>query len=407
MGGKDHPRIRGEHAAGLSGVRLGFGSSPHTRGAPSSGPGPWCAGGIIPAYAGSTTTASTSNRSRRGSSPHTRGALRPPVRRAIRPVDHPRIRGEHHTAYTQALMFAGSSPHTRGARDVIESGQRRPRIIPAYAGSTGILAVARSAAADHPRIRGEHEEHPTASPSTEGSSPHTRGALTGRQPAGRTVGIIPAYAGSTAPVGEHGAGIQDHPRIRGEHGRAILPSRQETGSSPHTRGALIADVNSLQDKRIIPAYAGSTRVLGLLWPAVTDHPRIRGEHSNTIRHTATTTGSSPHTRGAPSSWTKRPTSVRIIPAYAGSTRHRSARAVFPRDHPRIRGEHVDAAFRRRWEEGSSPHTRGARSRRWRGRGQSPDHPRIRGEHFAVSTSMPQPSGSSPHTRGAPARRACL
>ena len=29
----DHPRIRGEHATGLSGVRLGFGSSPHTRGA--------------------------------------------------------------------------------------------------------------------------------------------------------------------------------------------------------------------------------------------------------------------------------------------------------------------------------------------------------------------------------------
>ena len=71
--------------------------------------------GIIPAYAGSTSTA------------------QPTVPAS---KDHPRIRGEHGDGELAALREIGSSPHTRGARPGIPSHREGVRIIPAYAGST-------------------------------------------------------------------------------------------------------------------------------------------------------------------------------------------------------------------------------------------------------------------------------
>jgi len=52
----DHPRIRGEHIPPQPLDQLVAGSSPHTRGAPISLLEPKWVEGIIPAYAGSTTS---------------------------------------------------------------------------------------------------------------------------------------------------------------------------------------------------------------------------------------------------------------------------------------------------------------------------------------------------------------
>ena len=51
----DHPRIRGEHASWPETETRSPGSSPHTRGAPGMPLPAVAAGGIIPAYAGSTS----------------------------------------------------------------------------------------------------------------------------------------------------------------------------------------------------------------------------------------------------------------------------------------------------------------------------------------------------------------
>ena len=53
--------------------------------------------------------------------------------------------------------------------------------------------------------------------------------------------------------------FSDHPRIRGEHAEPILPSSDLNGSSPHTRGAPSDRGYLICGVRIIPAYAGSTR----------------------------------------------------------------------------------------------------------------------------------------------------
>ena len=111
----DHPRIRGEHLVIAVDWDLAAGSSPHTRGALGELRIPHADIGIIPAYAGST------------SSIHTKGEVK---------RDHPRIRGEHFSPKLRFGSYAGSSPHTRGAPPSIGTSSSGRRIIPAYAGST-------------------------------------------------------------------------------------------------------------------------------------------------------------------------------------------------------------------------------------------------------------------------------
>ena len=197
--GRDHPRIRGEHAR--------------------EGQGEGGAEGIIPAYAGNTRPMPLSLYQLRGSSPHTRGAPHATSRGRHSAEDHPRIRGEHarrrdgdghargiipayagstHSGTSWYETWKGSSPHTRGARS--------PR-----ASATAIRR-------DHPRIRGEHEKL--------------------LQSEADKRGIIPAYAGSTSMSRSCSTEPADHPRIRGEHARGVVLHDAEGG--------------------IIPAYAGST-----------------------------------------------------------------------------------------------------------------------------------------------------
>ena len=72
------------------------------------------------------------------------------------------------------------------------------------------------------------------------------------------VGIIPAYAGSTAPLDWQMRERRDHPRIRGEHSNARESTTWPKGSSPQTRGAQQPDLLGRAQAGIIPAYAGST-----------------------------------------------------------------------------------------------------------------------------------------------------
>ena len=132
------------------------------------------------------------------------------------------------------------------------------------------------------------------------------------------------------------------------------------GSSPHTRGAHVSIVGYVYHARIIPAYAGSTRLASLLRvkprgssphtrgalsvevrkdPDFGDHPRIRGEHSLLPGFFAEGFGSSPHTRGALRDAIVEAAKRGIIPAYAGSTAHPWNGPRARTDHPRIRGEH--------------------------------------------------------------------
>ena len=92
----------------------------------------------------------------------------------------------------------------------------------------------------HPRLRGEHLAKAKQNAAVHGSSPLTRGAHVVSVRELNTVGLIPAYAGSTdgAPM-KLGTG-EAHPRLRGEHGWFSYEALFPPGSSPLTRGALSA-----------------------------------------------------------------------------------------------------------------------------------------------------------------------
>ena len=176
--------------------------------------------------------------------------------------------------------------------------------------------------------------------------------------------IIPAYAGCTLHVSPMHIFLWDHPRIRGVHAMVSMVALLGLGSSPHTRGARSPSGAASPGLGIIPAYAGCTRGPGRTRPRSSDHPRIRGVHWLGRCHGGQRRGSSPHTRGAPQQTHALKNLSGIIPAYAGCTvsSRESDRAI--RDHPRIRGVHVDPHVGNKGVSGSSPHTRGARRLRW-------------------------------------------
>ena len=70
-----------------------------------------------------------------------------------------------------------------------------------------------------------------------------------------------------------------------------------------------------------------------------DHPRLRGEHVDVSGLTRNQQGSSPPARGALGNNGASTEADRIIPACAGSTTAGGSQPSTPVDHPRRRGEH--------------------------------------------------------------------
>ena len=193
----------------------------------------------------------------------------------------------------------------------------------------------------------------------------------------------------------------------------------ELGSSPLTRGKPQDRREHRILRRLIPAHAGKTRPSRPACSSSSAHPRSRGENTRMFRHAASTSGSSPLTRGKPCSGGANTGIWGLIPAHAGKTPSPWPSAHEPWAHPRSRGENWTRRSRRRDDGGSSPLTRGKHklpAGRAAGQGLIPAHagktgrtltsdtghwahPRSRGENmirWCMSVGGP---GSSPLTRG--------
>ncbi|KAB7789964.1 hypothetical protein F7D09_1514 [Bifidobacterium leontopitheci] len=234
----DHPRVCGEHRAGLETPQIQTGSSPRMRGTPLQNRQRATRLGIIPAYAGNTPPA-------------------PPM--ALPSGDHPRVCGEHLMSMTMDSSGRGSSPRMRGT---LASGDARHRIggiIPAYAGNTPMTVHCSPVGRDHPRVCGEHRCHMEDSKVSLGSSPRMRGTRDATLGGPHRPGIIPAYAGNTARLTVRTRLDGDHPRVCGEHFRARARGWHLKGSSPRMRGTPADPVAGGRGPGIIPAYAGNTK----------------------------------------------------------------------------------------------------------------------------------------------------
>ena len=190
------------------------------------------------------------------------------------------------------MAVHGSSPRMRGARHITHQACRgggiihavvTERIIPADAGSTICVSAPRRMREDHPRGCGEHDCGVCWLDCEAGSSPRMRGARVGGQPAVQERRIIPADAGSTRPWSSRSRRRRDHPRGCGEHLLVIRILGSCSGSSPRMRGAPAAMRGNTTPGRIIPADAGSTWRWSHCRPAAQDHPRGCGEHKRYIK----------------------------------------------------------------------------------------------------------------------------
>ena len=112
----DHPRVCGEHAVSSWLIGSSLGSSPRMRGTLFRSRSNSQRGGIIPAYAGNTSSSCTVMSSTK---------------------DHPRVCGEHRKSPRFGPRQAGSSPRMRGTLAFGHDLLTAPGIIPAYAGNTG------------------------------------------------------------------------------------------------------------------------------------------------------------------------------------------------------------------------------------------------------------------------------
>ena len=115
----DHPRVCGEHVRNSIVSWCSSGSSPRMRGTRLATRPKARSDGIIPAYAGNT---SSSNRATVGTG------------------DHPRVCGEHKGYSGKTSADTGSSPRMRGTHYDGDMVHAVAGIIPAYAGNTSRAA---------------------------------------------------------------------------------------------------------------------------------------------------------------------------------------------------------------------------------------------------------------------------
>ena len=154
-----------------------------------------------------------------------------------------------------------------------------------------------------------------------------------------------------------------HPRVGGEHTHLLQLIGDDIGSSPRGRGTPRRSRLPTQISGFIPAWAGNTIRSHLACMAVAVHPRVGGEHINAARAHLGIVGSSPRGRGTLGRGEKAGRVTRFIPAWAGNTVFDCAVHFAKSVHPRVGGEHFHLCHAGQASPGSSPRGRGTHAMR--------------------------------------------
>ena len=234
------------------------------------------------------------------------------------PTVHPHARGERIFHLWSRSRRSGSSPRTRGTVRITRCSGPSERFIPTHAGNGRSCALRLARVAVHPHARGERGATGLNEFGSVGSSPRTRGTARNAASFGGVYRFIPTHAGngprgpSTAPRGPV------HPHARGERGTARASARRGYGSSPRTRGTVSGLRRGGEFHRFIPTHAGNGPRSPAGRPGRTVHPHARGERRRGLSQSITVVGSSPRTRGTgvPVGWEHR--LRRFIPTHAGN-----------------------------------------------------------------------------------------
>ncbi len=172
-------------------------------------------------------------------------------------------------------------------------------LTPACAGNTWTAKRRQMTTTAHPRLRGEHSSRRNRSRARRRSPPPARGTPPGPLRQAEGAPLTPACAGNTNAL--------------------VLQLLQPARSPPPTRGTL-AGAGCCDGKiPFTPAYAGNTRRLHISASALPAHPRLRGEHPRAIRKFRLRRRSPPPARGTRCSMWLTVVSYPLTPACAGNT----------------------------------------------------------------------------------------
>ena len=152
-----------------------------------------------------------------------------------------------------------------------------------------------------------------------GSPPLARGVLCLLISLAQSQRITPACAGSTLKLSPICFVKRDHPRLRGEYSETFAFALPPSGSPPLARGVRVNN--------------------GKSYIYTKDHPRLRGEYPFVPLCIVIIPGSPPLARGVLASFDCVSWYDRITPACAGSTYDFEDFKTMKEDHPRLRGEY--------------------------------------------------------------------
>ena len=150
--------------------------------------------------------------------------------------------------------------------------------------------------------------------------------------------ITPAYAGKSRAGQATQVRVRDHPRVCGEKQGVPAVAGRNLGSPPRMRGKVLPLLHSPHPPGITPACAGKRLRIGVRYAQRKDHPRVCGEKRQGNMNKEVKVGSPPRMRGKVSVHSAFSPFVRITPAYAGKSVHRSGLHRTEGDHPRVCGE---------------------------------------------------------------------
>ena len=154
---------------------------------------------------------------------------------------------------------------------------------------------------------------------TSGSPPLARGTAISRRFGKMFCGITPACAGNSAPCDLLPPRHRDHPRLRGEQHKIPPDAARLLGSPPLARGTDCLAVEGGGGNGITPACAGNSPFCLSACRVNRDHPRLRGEQTNSYKYLGVCMGSPPLARGTATSDGNVFIDCGITPACAGNS----------------------------------------------------------------------------------------
>ena len=192
------------------------------------------------------------------------------------------------------------------------------RFSPACAGNGGQAHSDLSPLPVQPRVCGERNQSPIASPNAGGSAPRVRGTVSRHPRYHRAARFSPACAGNGQRRQRTVRRVPVQPRVCGERSSATFRGLRPSGSAPRVRGTDRWRQLYRTSHRFSPACAGNGSPGRVFPSSAAVQPRVCGEREIASAESGRAIGSAPRVRGTAEGHRPHIVSQRFSPACAGN-----------------------------------------------------------------------------------------